>query len=167
MNTLHSKIIEVCGIACDTLADSDQFPENWLMKHRWDKGKKNANTLPTGEKIIHIKVGGRTSAVVPSVQKKTGPVAGDGAVEEQEIEALDEAEEDTKPVNKKVKANGAKSLKKSAPTTDTPEPKTSKSAKRKAPDVKAEEKLEDKAVKKSKAEVTSTADGRRRSTRRT
>ena len=49
------------------------------MKHRWDKGKKgeDANRLPNGEKIVHLKVGGRTSAIVPSVQKKTAAVAGD------------------------------------------------------------------------------------------
>lgn len=47
------------------------------MKHRWDKGKKGKNVLPNGEQIVHLKVGGRTSAIVPSVQKKTGPVAGD------------------------------------------------------------------------------------------
>jgi formamidopyrimidine-DNA glycosylase len=31
--------------------------------------------LPNGEKIVFLTVGGRTSAVVPSVQKKTGPLA--------------------------------------------------------------------------------------------
>jgi hypothetical protein len=33
--------------------------------------------LPNGSEIVFLTVGGRTSAVVPSVQKKTGPVAGD------------------------------------------------------------------------------------------
>ena len=33
--------------------------------------------LPNGAKIVFLTVGGRTSAVIPSVQKKTGPVAGD------------------------------------------------------------------------------------------
>ena len=48
------------------------------MKHRWGKGKKgDTNRLPNGAKIEFVTVGGRTSAVVPSVQKKTGPVAGD------------------------------------------------------------------------------------------
>jgi formamidopyrimidine-DNA glycosylase len=46
------------------------------MKHRWSKGKKEAK-LPNGQKIIFLQVGGRTSAVVPSVQKKTGAVAAD------------------------------------------------------------------------------------------
>jgi formamidopyrimidine-DNA glycosylase len=77
VQALHESLINVCTIACETLADSSQFPEDWLMKHRWNKGKKDANVLPNGAKIIHLKVGGRTSAVVPSVQKKTGPVAGD------------------------------------------------------------------------------------------
>ena len=47
------------------------------MKYRWSKGKKDKNTLPNGNKIIFLTVGGRTSAVVPEVQKKTGPVSAD------------------------------------------------------------------------------------------
>ncbi|KAL4814847.1 DNA glycosylase/AP lyase [Aspergillus spinulosporus] len=75
---LHSSIHYVCSTSTEVLADSDKFPEHWLFKHRWSKGKKNkSSTLPNGEKITFLTVGGRTSAVVPSVQKKTGPVAGD------------------------------------------------------------------------------------------
>lgn len=47
------------------------------MKHRWGKGKKDKDRLPNGDKIVFLKVGGRTSAVVPSVQKKTAAVAAD------------------------------------------------------------------------------------------
>src|ERR1700709_2132852 len=36
---------------------------------------RKAGKLPSGEKIILLKVGGRTSAVVPSLQLKTGAVA--------------------------------------------------------------------------------------------
>lgn len=62
----------------DLLGDSQEFPEHWLFKHRWGKGKKNQpSVLPNGEKIIFLTVGGRTSAVVPSVQKKTGAVSKD------------------------------------------------------------------------------------------
>lgn len=77
IKALHEALISVCTIAVETLADSKKFPDDWIMKYRWDKGKKDANVLPNGEKIVHITVGGRTSAVVPSRQKKTGPVAGD------------------------------------------------------------------------------------------
>ena len=75
---LHTSIHYICSTAVDLLADSDKFPEDWLFKHRWGKGKKgSSNTMPSGEKIVFLTVGGRTSAVVPSVQKKTGPVAKD------------------------------------------------------------------------------------------
>lgn len=69
---LHESIMYVCGIAVGELADSKKFPEGWLFKHRWNKGKKGqeVNVLPNGEKIVHVTVGGRTSAIVPSVQKK-------------------------------------------------------------------------------------------------
>ncbi|KAL2860736.1 putative formamidopyrimidine-DNA glycosylase [Aspergillus lucknowensis] len=81
---LHTAIHYVCSTSIEVLADSDKFPEHWLFKHRWAKGKKNKScTLPTGEKITFITVGGRTSAVVPGVQKKTGPVAGDIKDEEE------------------------------------------------------------------------------------
>lgn len=76
LKQLHKSIHHICGTAVDLLGDSEQFPETWLFKHRWGKGKKDApKTLPNGEKITFLTVGGRTSAVIPSVQKKTGPVA--------------------------------------------------------------------------------------------
>ncbi|KAF2238206.1 hypothetical protein EV356DRAFT_507285 [Viridothelium virens] len=90
VKTLHDSLVNVCTTAVDTLAESSKFPETWLMKHRWGKGKEGGDRLPNGERIIHLKVGGRTSAVVPSVQKKTGAVAGD-------IKEKDDAKLDTKP----------------------------------------------------------------------
>lgn len=87
------------------LGDSTKFPDDWLFNHRWGKGKKDApGTLPNGAKITFLTVGGRTSCVVPSVQKKTGAVAGeikqeskdgeDGGVEAKE--EVDEAKENGK-----------------------------------------------------------------------
>lgn len=68
---LNYSIHYVCSTSVDLLADSDLFPEDWLFKHRWGKGKKNhPGVLPNGEKISFITVGGRTSAFVPSVQEK-------------------------------------------------------------------------------------------------
>lgn len=78
LKQLHSSILYVCQTAVDALGDSTKFPEEWLFKHRWGKGKKDTpGTLPNGAKITFLTVGGRTSCVVPSVQKKTGPVAGE------------------------------------------------------------------------------------------
>lgn len=92
---LHDAIMYVCGTAVDTLAESDKFPKDWLMKYRWDKGKKNGGKLPNGAKITFLTVGGRTSAVVPSVQKKTAAVAGD--VSEGAEEESGDSEAEVKP----------------------------------------------------------------------
>jgi formamidopyrimidine-DNA glycosylase len=78
LKQLHTSILYVCQTAVDTLADSEKFPDDWLFKHRWGKGKKDkVMAMPNGAKITFLTVGGRTSCVVPSVQKKTGAVAGD------------------------------------------------------------------------------------------
>ncbi|KAJ5777966.1 hypothetical protein N7520_001212 [Penicillium odoratum] len=70
---LHTALHYVFTTSMDVLADSEKFPEHWLFKHRWGKGKKNQpSALPNGDKIIFVTVGGRTSAVVPAVQKKSG-----------------------------------------------------------------------------------------------
>jgi formamidopyrimidine-DNA glycosylase len=103
IKTLHEKLVEVCTIACETLAESERFPENWLMRYRWKKGTKESSTLPTGEKIIHLTVSGRTSAVVPTLQKKTGPVAGDVSVSQRNGDDEDEEEGVEKPKAKKSK----------------------------------------------------------------
>lgn len=72
---LHKALCDVTKLAVDTEADTSKFPDNWLMLHRWGKGKgkgrngKLGNKLPTGEKVEFLTVGGRTSAFVPSLQK--------------------------------------------------------------------------------------------------
>ncbi len=102
LKQLHTSLLHICSTAVDLLADSSKFPEEWLFKHRWDKGKKDQkNELPNGEKIVHITVGGRTSAVVPSLQKKTGPVAGDVKSEDIDGDISHESEErEDKPAKK-------------------------------------------------------------------
>jgi formamidopyrimidine-DNA glycosylase len=131
---LHDALIGVCTLACETLADTSKFPETCkspasvsqsssnfiitgLMKHRWNKGKKDANVLPNGDKIIHLKVGGRTSAVVPNVQKKTGPVAGDVPSQDQpdDDSEADEEAEDVKPKVKKGRKSATNGTAEPAP----------------------------------------------------
>ena len=136
---LHESLHYVCGFACDVLADSEKFPEHWLFKHRWGKGKKDSvDRLPSGEKIVYITVGGRTSAVVPSLQKKTGPVAGDVKAEDadddeeeggdrrktgkagkkRKAEAVDEDKVDGEELEQKPSRKGRKSNPR-IPVTDT------------------------------------------------
>lgn len=91
---LHKSIHYICDTAVELLGESEKFPDTWLFRHRWGKGKKDSpRALPSGEKIAFLTVGGRTSAVVPSIQKKTGPVA----KEMSEAVVDDESEDEKKP----------------------------------------------------------------------
>jgi formamidopyrimidine-DNA glycosylase len=136
----------VCQTAVDALADSSKFPDEWMFKHRWAKGKKDAPTkLPSGEKITFLTVGGRTSCVVPSVQKKTGPVAGDLKAEGKNDESGS-------------KTNGKASRKRKASEEDSadsePESKASKKVNGKTRGKKSEAaaiKAEEEEVPKAKA----------------
>jgi DNA-formamidopyrimidine glycosylase len=58
------KYVSDTAVAC--CLSGKQFPSSWLFHHRWDR---KLTQLPTGEAIKTIKVGGRTSAYVPSIQK--------------------------------------------------------------------------------------------------
>ncbi|KAK6834516.1 Formamidopyrimidine-DNA glycosylase N-terminal domain-containing protein [Apiospora arundinis] len=147
MTKLFKSIMYVCDTAVGHLGDSDKFPEDWLFNHRWGKGKKDAATaLPTGEKIVFITVGGRTSCVVPSVQKKTGKATLPDTKEERE--ALDDDTEskyfDEKPATKSTKAK--KAIKKEEKEEQLPAPKPARPAKRKA--VKEESENDEVAAKK-------------------
>ena len=128
---LTSSIHYVCDTSVKLLADAEKFPENWIFKHRWGKGKKNhPSVLPNGDKITYIKVGGRTSAVVESVQKKLGAVkheAGKGAASKRkraektsdsDAEKEEEEEEEGKPRAKKAAPKG-RSAAESAGTSKT------------------------------------------------
>ncbi|KAK6515525.1 hypothetical protein TWF506_007857 [Arthrobotrys conoides] len=95
---LYESAVYVCKTACELLGDSSKFPEDWLFKYRWGKGKKG-NTLPNGEKIDFVKVGGRTSAYVKTRQKATGGTAVKG-----EAEGSDEDSREGKKSAKKRKA---------------------------------------------------------------
>ncbi|KAI1797500.1 Formamidopyrimidine-DNA glycosylase N-terminal domain-containing protein [Ganoderma leucocontextum] len=71
--------VAVCRFAVAVNADDSKFPEEWLFRHRWGKGKKEKHTLklPDGKPatIKWITVGGRTSAYVAELQKLRRGVA--------------------------------------------------------------------------------------------
>ncbi|PGH16263.1 formamidopyrimidine-DNA glycosylase [Polytolypa hystricis UAMH7299] len=92
---LHAAINYVCSTSVDLLGLSDEFPSDWLFHHRWNKGKKSLTSkLPNGDKIEFITVGGRTSAIVPAVQNKTGRVAADVNRDEEVKDEEDEEDEE-------------------------------------------------------------------------
>ncbi|GJE87859.1 formamidopyrimidine-DNA glycosylase N-terminal domain-containing protein [Phanerochaete sordida] len=76
IGALHEQVQQVCRTAVEVDADDTKFPEDWLFKHRWGKGKKKQHSLllPSGEPatIKWVTVGGRTSAYVVELQKLSG-----------------------------------------------------------------------------------------------
>ncbi|KAK7755088.1 hypothetical protein SLS62_002903 [Diatrype stigma] len=144
--TLYNAVRYVCGTAVEKLGNSDEFPEDWLFKHRWGKGKKDAaTTLPNGEKLTFITVGGRTSCVVPSIQKKRGRTT------------TDDAKEETDGTGKESKSQyfETSSKRKTSSKTVVEEQPTKKA---KTPKAKAIKKVQD-------APIPAPEPGRRRSTR--
>ncbi|KAH8834786.1 AtMMH-1 [Flagelloscypha sp. PMI_526] len=75
ITALHLNTEYVCTTAVSVNAESSLFPDNWLFCHRWGKGKREAHTLklPNGDPatIKWITVGGRTSAFVAELQRKS------------------------------------------------------------------------------------------------
>ena len=58
--------------AVQCLSQDQEFPQEWLFHYRWSKrgSAKKTVTDAKGRSIIFVTSGGRTSAVVPSIQKK-------------------------------------------------------------------------------------------------
>lgn len=61
----------VCATACAANARSEGFPTGWLFHYRWAKTKKDMAGAkgPEGRRMVFETVGGRTTAIVPSVQR--------------------------------------------------------------------------------------------------
>ena len=68
LRTLHD-ILET-AVAC--LEKGVDFPEEWLFNYRWTKGSRTAVKDFKGRSITFVTAGGRTSAIVPSIQKLRG-----------------------------------------------------------------------------------------------
>jgi len=113
------------------------------MRYRWDKGKKDKNVLPNGDKIVHLKVGGRTSAIVPRVQKKTGKVAGDVESADEVSEGAADSQEEPTPKKTKAQPKTTKSKKTETTTKDEVAKEDSKSKRTRTTKRKAESDGED------------------------
>jgi len=61
---LRRLILSVVEKAVAVGADSDRFPRTWLFHHRW--GRRSSARTARGEPIVHLTIGGRTTAFVPS-----------------------------------------------------------------------------------------------------
>ncbi|KAI1079893.1 Formamidopyrimidine-DNA glycosylase N-terminal domain-containing protein [Whalleya microplaca] len=170
ISTLFKAIQYVCDTAVDKLGDSEQFPAHWLFNHRWGKGKKDsATTLPNGEKITFITVGGRTSCVVPSVQKKKGQTTVDDEGEEEEESTPAENGTESRFFESKSaakrEAGEAKSAGRPSKKSRTKQSTAVKEEEKEAKPIPSETKKSRKGKKEEKPTEPSAELGRRRSTR--
>jgi len=66
---IYDSIKHIITFAVSVNADADKFPKSWIFHYRWSKRSKGTVSIPKIGKIEFIKAGGRTSAIVPSIQK--------------------------------------------------------------------------------------------------
>lgn len=67
LSRMRAALAAVVRRAVDVGADDARLPRTWLFHRRWGK-KKDARTA-RGERIVHLTVGGRTTAFVPHRQR--------------------------------------------------------------------------------------------------
>lgn len=71
MKRLYDSMIYVMEFAVNVEGNVREFPEDWLMLHRWGKSRKSVKaTTKAGHEIKYETVGGRTSSYVPELQKR-------------------------------------------------------------------------------------------------
>jgi len=70
VEALANAIEHICTTASRLLKEGKEFPAAWLFNFRWSKGKQEARDH-FNNKITFETIGGRTSAIVLAVQKKT------------------------------------------------------------------------------------------------
>lgn len=70
---LLRKLFVILDHAIHCNGKEEDFPKEWLFHYRWSKGKKeNAAKDCHGRTVTFLTSGGRTSAIVPSLQKLKG-----------------------------------------------------------------------------------------------
>jgi formamidopyrimidine-DNA glycosylase len=67
VSRLRARLVAVIRRAVDVGADDARFPRTWLFHHRW--GRRADACTGRGERIVHLTVGGRTTAFVPERQR--------------------------------------------------------------------------------------------------
>ncbi|KAI9891174.1 MAG: hypothetical protein M1814_003017 [Vezdaea aestivalis] len=118
LEALREQLLGVTGKAVEVLSDSEKFPEHWIMRHRWGKGK-HGNKLPSGESLSFVTVGGRTSAVVTARQKmgQKGKETGVKAEAAEDEDEQDPEEKPSTPVKKRKTPKVVKSVRKTVVKT--------------------------------------------------
>ncbi len=71
---LRARLHAIVRRAVDVEADDRRFPRTWLFHDRW--GREEGARTARGERIVHLTIGGRTTAFVPSRQRPSPSSSG-------------------------------------------------------------------------------------------
>ncbi|KAG7349590.1 formamidopyrimidine-DNA glycosylase [Nitzschia inconspicua] len=123
--TVLRKLFDILNVAIDCYAKEEDFPKEWLFHYRWGKGKKEGPKDCHGRTITFLTSGGRTSAIVPSIQKlkaqKTtsmnsgtqvitkNPTTSTTSKTKTEVESTTKIRVPQRPIARKRKAGGSSS----------------------------------------------------------
>lgn len=135
---LLETLLSILQVAVTSLKEKTDFPQEWLFHFRWNK--KKATKDAHGRTVTYLTSGGRTSAIVPSIQKKhsrsrTKVVKGKPGIESKPSDNRSQKKDDTM----KEKRSAAKTSKISVEKGVSNEKSMSKSArKRKSSEVAKE-----------------------------
>lgn len=125
---LHASLLHVVTTAVGALADSAKFPKEWLFHYRWGKGKAGTSVPgAAGGHITFITVGGRTSAVVLSRQRKGEGRAAEAATAHKKPRAPKPAkavEEEEPPTAEKAAAKKAQARAADTATSEAERPRS-------------------------------------------
>jgi formamidopyrimidine-DNA glycosylase len=64
---LRARLHAIVHRAVAVGADDRRFPRRWLFHHRW--GRAEGARTARGERIVHLTIGGRTTAFAPARQR--------------------------------------------------------------------------------------------------
>jgi len=123
--TLVSELHFVLSVAVACLNADDDFPCDWLFHRRWRNGGGGNATARDihGRTITFIQSGGRSTAIVPSIQKNAARMSAPRAAKEKKppslwkVEPKEEPALSLKAVRKKKVASQSKKPRESIPKT--------------------------------------------------
>ena len=102
----------VLSTAVTCLNNGDDLPKEWLFHRRWRNGGGGGGTAKdyTGKTITFIQSGGRSTAIVPSLQK----IKGRSKVNQAKKASAVASKKSNDKINKRVNTSGAKKAKAAA-----------------------------------------------------
>jgi formamidopyrimidine-DNA glycosylase len=127
VQTLATKTKEILNTAVECLGRKVEYPSFWLFHVRWNKRSAtsgNGVNDTQGRKVVFVTAGGRTSAIIPSIQKlKKSATSSD-------TKPAMEKKNEPKPIDDTVGAKFAEKriVEKSASNVDEPARRTTRSA---------------------------------------